>query len=42
VSGLVNAKVSEDTVNEIIKAVKSSKLDPDNMTQLMNAMLGKK
>jgi uncharacterized protein YpuA (DUF1002 family) len=42
VSGLVNAKVSEETVNEIIKAVKSSKLDPDNMTQMMDMMLGKK
>ncbi|SEB64707.1 stage VI sporulation protein F [Paenibacillus sp. GP183] len=42
VSGLVNVKVSEDTVNEIIKAVKSSKLDPDNLNQLMSMMMGKK
>jgi uncharacterized protein YpuA (DUF1002 family) len=42
VAGLVNATVSEDTMNEIIRAVKSSKLDPGNMQQLMNMMLGKK
>jgi uncharacterized protein YpuA (DUF1002 family) len=42
VSGLVNVKVSEETVNEIIKAVKSSKLDPDNLNQLMSMMMGKK
>jgi uncharacterized protein YpuA (DUF1002 family) len=42
VAGLVNATVSEDTMNEIIRAVKSSKLDPGNMQQLMSMMLGKK
>ncbi|MFD0694848.1 stage VI sporulation protein F [Paenibacillus sp. GCM10027628] len=42
VSGLVNVKVSEETVNEIIQAVKSSKLDTNNMQQLMQMMLGKK
>lgn len=42
VSGLVNVKVSEETVNDIIQAVKSSKLDTNNMQQLMNMMMGKK
>lgn len=42
VSGLVNVKVSEETVNDIIQAVKSSKLDSNNMQQLMNMMMGKK
>jgi hypothetical protein len=42
VSDLVGAKVSEETTNEIIQAVKSSKLDAGNMQQLMNMMLGKK
>ncbi|MGG1551766.1 MULTISPECIES: stage VI sporulation protein F [Paenibacillus] len=41
VSGLVNVKVSEETVNDIVQAVKSSKLDTNNMQQLMNMMLGK-
>jgi hypothetical protein len=42
VSDLVGAKVSEETTNEIIQAVKSSKLDAGNMQHLMNMMLGKK
>ncbi|MNI21984.1 hypothetical protein D3C73_755270 [compost metagenome] len=42
VASLVNAKVSEETINEIDHAVKSSKLDAGNMQQLMGAMLGKK
>ncbi|UJF36201.1 stage VI sporulation protein F [Paenibacillus hexagrammi] len=42
VSGLVNVKVSDEMMNEIIQAVKSSKLDTNNMQQLMNMMLGKK
>ncbi|MEW9699006.1 stage VI sporulation protein F [Paenibacillus sp. SI8] len=42
VSGLVNVKVSEETMNDIVQAVKSSKLDTNNMQQLMNMMLGKK
>lgn len=42
VSGLVNVKVSEETINDIIQAVKSSKLDTNNMQQLMNMMMGKK
>lgn|GEM_PF-168794 len=41
VSGLVNVKVSEETINEIVQAVKSSKLDMNNMQQLMSMMLGK-
>ncbi|MDD9267624.1 stage VI sporulation protein F [Paenibacillus sp. GCM10023248] len=42
VSSLVNVKVPEETVNDIIQAVKSSKLDSNNMQQLMNMMMGKK
>jgi len=42
VSSLVNVKVSEETVNEIVQAVKNSKLDTNNMQQLMSMMLGKK
>jgi uncharacterized protein YpuA (DUF1002 family) len=42
VSGLVNTQVSEKTINEIINAVKSSKMNPDNIEQLVKAMTGKK
>lgn len=42
VSSLVNTQVSENTVNEIIHAVKSSKMNPDNLEQLMKLMSGKK
>jgi hypothetical protein len=42
VAGLVGAKVSEETIREIIQAVKSSKMDSSNMTQLMGALLKKK
>lgn len=42
VSNMVNVPVSESTVNEIIKAVKKSGADPNNMEQLMKMMLGKK
>lgn len=42
VSGLVNVKVSEETINDIVQAVKSSKLDTNNMQQLMSMMMGKK
>ncbi|MCY9664723.1 stage VI sporulation protein F [Paenibacillus alginolyticus] len=42
VSSLVNVKVSEETINDIVQAVKSSKLDSNNMQQLMNMMMGKK
>jgi uncharacterized protein YpuA (DUF1002 family) len=42
VSGLVNTQVSEKTINEIINAVKSSKMNPDNIEQLVKAMTQKK
>jgi uncharacterized protein YpuA (DUF1002 family) len=42
VSSLVNAKVSEETINEIVQAVKGSKLDASNMQQLMAMMTKKK
>jgi uncharacterized protein YpuA (DUF1002 family) len=42
VSGLVNVPVSENTVNEIINAVKSSKMNPNNIEQLVKMMTGKK
>jgi uncharacterized protein YpuA (DUF1002 family) len=42
VSGLVDIQVSESTVNEIIQAVTSSKMNPDNIEQLMKMMTGKK
>jgi uncharacterized protein YpuA (DUF1002 family) len=42
VSSLVGVKVSEQTVQEIVQAVKSSNLDANNMQQLMSMMLGKK
>ncbi len=42
VSGLVNTNVSEATVNEIIHAVKNSKMNPNNMEQLMKMMSGSK
>ncbi|KIL41533.1 hypothetical protein SD70_06595 [Gordoniibacillus kamchatkensis] len=42
VSSLVGVNVSEQTIKDIVNAVKSSKLDANNMQQLMSAMLGKK
>jgi uncharacterized protein YpuA (DUF1002 family) len=42
VSGLVNIQVSEKTINEIINAVKSTKMNPDNIEQLVKMMSGKK
>jgi hypothetical protein len=42
VSGLVNIQVSEKTINEIINAVKSTKMNPDNIEQLVKMMAGKK
>ena len=42
VAGLVNAKVSETTVNEIVKAVKGSKLSPNNMESLMKMLMDKR
>ncbi|WP_010273883.1 stage VI sporulation protein F [Paenibacillus senegalensis] len=41
VSALVNVKVSESTMNDIVKAVKGSKVSPDNLEQLMK-MISKK
>ncbi|GIP32377.1 stage VI sporulation protein F [Paenibacillus sp. J2TS4] len=41
VSSLVNIKVSEATVNDIIQAVKGSKVNPNNLEQLMK-MISKK
>jgi uncharacterized protein YpuA (DUF1002 family) len=42
VSGLVSVQVSESTVNEIISAVKSSKMNANNIEQLVKMMTGKK
>jgi uncharacterized protein YpuA (DUF1002 family) len=36
VSSLVNVPVAESTVNEIIEAVKSTNMNPNNLEQLMN------
>jgi uncharacterized protein YpuA (DUF1002 family) len=41
VSGLVNVPVSESTVNELIHAIKSSKVSPGNMEQMVK-MISKK
>jgi uncharacterized protein YpuA (DUF1002 family) len=41
VSGLVNVNVTEATVNEIIHAVKASKMNVSNIEQLMKIMTGK-
>lgn len=42
VSRMVNVQVSESTVNEIVSAVKSSGLNPNNMEQIMKMMMSKK
>lgn len=42
VASLVKAEVSEQTMQDIIKAVKSSNLDSSNMQGLLSALLGKK
>lgn len=42
VASLVNVPVSEQTINEIIHAVKSSKVNPGNMEALMKMLMGKK
>lgn len=42
VSALVNVEVSEKTTNEIISAIKNSKLDENNIQSLMSMMMGKK
>lgn len=41
VSGLVNVPVSESTMNELIQAIKSSKMNGNSMEQLMK-MISKK
>ncbi|RAV18538.1 stage VI sporulation protein F [Paenibacillus contaminans] len=41
VSSLVNINVPESTVNDIVNAVKSSQLNPNNLEQLMK-MISKK
>jgi uncharacterized protein YpuA (DUF1002 family) len=42
VASLVNVPVSEQTINEIIQAVKGSNINPNNMEALMKMMMGKK
>jgi hypothetical protein len=42
VSGLVNTQVSESTIKEIISAVNNSKMNPNNIEQLVKMMTGKK
>ncbi|MNP70057.1 hypothetical protein D3C76_1662410 [compost metagenome] len=42
VASLVNVPVSESTMNDIIKAVKGSNLNPNNMDALMKMMTGGK
>ncbi|ALS22695.1 hypothetical protein EXW96_08955 [Paenibacillus sp. JMULE4] len=41
VAGLVNIPVSEQTTKELIQAIKSSKMDPNNMEQLMKNIMKK-
>ncbi|WP_159883306.1 stage VI sporulation protein F [Paenibacillus puerhi] len=41
VAGLVNAPVSEQTMNELISAIKSSKMNTANMEQLMKMIMKK-
>jgi uncharacterized protein YpuA (DUF1002 family) len=41
VAGLVNAPVSDSTVNEIINAIKSSQINPSNLEQMIKMMTGK-
>lgn len=41
VSSLVNVPVSEQTINELIQAIKSSKMNAANMEQLMNMIMKK-
>ncbi|MCR8642307.1 stage VI sporulation protein F [Paenibacillus sp. N1-5-1-14] len=42
VAALVNVKVEESTVKDIIKAVKSSNLDGSSMSTLMGLLMKKK
>lgn len=41
VSGLVNVPVSEQTMNELIQAIKSSKMNPGSMEQMMKMIMKK-
>ncbi|CAG7641324.1 stage VI sporulation protein F [Paenibacillus allorhizosphaerae] len=41
VSSLVKVPVSEQTMNELIQAIKSSKMNPNNMEQLMKMIMKK-
>jgi uncharacterized protein YpuA (DUF1002 family) len=41
VAGTVNLPVSEQTINDIVNAVKKSGLNPNNMEQLMRMMMKK-
>lgn len=40
VAALVNAPVSDSTINEIIQAIKSSNVNPNNLEQMVQMMLG--
>ncbi len=42
VASMVNVPVSEQTMSEIVKAVKGSNLNPNNMETLMKMMMGGK
>ncbi|KEQ26108.1 MULTISPECIES: stage VI sporulation protein F [Paenibacillus] len=41
VAGLVNVPVSDQTTNELIQAIKSSKVSTDNLEQLMKMIMKK-
>lgn len=41
VGAMANVPVSESTIDEIVKAVKSSGMNPNNMQQLMQMMMKK-
>lgn len=41
VSSLVNIPVSEQTMNDLIQAIKSSKMDPNNLESMMKMILKK-
>ncbi|WP_248925411.1 stage VI sporulation protein F [Paenibacillus hamazuiensis] len=42
VSNMAKVPVSEATINEIIQAIKASKMNPNNIESLMKMMMGKK
>jgi len=41
VAGLVKIPVSDSTMNELVQAIKASKMNPNNMEQLMKMMIKK-